>query len=295
MKKLILLMTALIIVSFLPLSVGANELATGKTAKSSGAIQIPVVSVSKLNGITMEQLYKMRTDAVERYKKLLGDTYEPNDAIFGMCESKKPWWGVWGMQLYREGERSIEGPAKESVYILNPFRLVAAEATNVGLWNPKLVTKEDMQNPDFPFLWKSGPVTFNPSKATAEVSYDISKYNDSLKQWKNKRLANKDVSGFSLIAYNARDFNYSHIYLDPQKSFGVKPWATNKSVAITQMLHCGGSCGYPGGCNNMSPFIAEMDYNTLSKLPARAYLKLWKEEPSKVEQPADFTFIINFN
>lgn len=272
----------------------ANELALRGSAKAQGTLMIPVSGAVKLNGVTQEQLYKFRTDAVTRNKILLSDTYEPNDAIFGQCESNKPWWGVWGMHVFREGMHSIDGPSKESIYINNPFRLVSAEANNVGLWKKEAMSADDMRNPNFPFLWEPGPVLFNPKLATAQVWYNISMYNENLKKWQRcMRAPVTAITGFSLIAYNARDFNYRYIYLDPRKSVGVTPWPV-RPVQIDQFLHCGGSCGYPGGCNNMSPHIRELDENRLTQLPARAYLKLWSEEPDSVGNPADFTFIIDF-
>lgn len=278
----------------LPPPAGANELALGKNARSKSTLMIPNVELSKFNGITVEQLYKLRSDAVYRNKTLLFDTYEPSDSIFGMCENKKPWWGVWGMHLYRQGQKAIEGPSKESAYILNPFRLVSAEANNVGLWSASQFTTKDLNNPEFPFLWESGPVLFNAQLSKAQVWYNISKYNNSLAQYRGKmRFPVTAITSFSLIAYNARDFGYNYIYLDPQKSFGIKRWPA-RAVQITQFLHCGGSCGYPGGCNNMSPHVPELDGNQLTQLPAKAYLKLWKDEPETVSNPADFTFIIDF-
>lgn len=288
-----LILLQLILTALLP-AARANELALGRSAKKTDLLMIPNVGLAKFNGISNEQLYKARSDAVYKYKSLLFDTYEPSDMIFGMCESKKPWWGVWGMHLHRQGMRSIEGPSKESAYILNPFRLVSAEANNVGLWNAKEVSKEDLANPEFPFLWESGPVFFNASRKAAQVWYLVSKYNESLIKYRSKmRVPIAAVTGFSLICYNARDFGYRYIYMDPRKSFGIKRWPA-QAVQIRQFLHCGGSCGYPGGCNNMSPHIVELDENKLTQLPARAHLKLWKEEPDTVSQDPDFTFIIDF-
>lgn len=272
----------------------ANELSLGKTAKSKAPVVIPATGLAKFNGITQEQLYKLRSDAVLKHKELLADTYEPSDAIFGMCESKKPWWGVYGMNLYRQGERAIEGPSKESSFILNPFRLISAEANNIGLWNAKAVSPEDMKSPDFPFQWEAGPVVFDAQRNSATVLYNITKYNANLEKYKSRtRVPISFINSFSLISYNARDFGLHYMYLDPQKSVGLARWPAH-AVQITQFLHCGGSCGYPGGCNNMSPHIPELDGNKLLQLPARAYIKLWNSEPESVGNPADFTYIIDF-
>lgn len=284
-------------------AVRANELAL-KSAARAAEVTVPIVGLMPFNGLTIEQIYKLRSDAVNRHKNLLADTYEPSDAIFGLCESKKPWWGIQGWEMHGPGQKSIEGPAKESAYLLNPFRLISAEVCNSAgagrsemqtIWNPKALTAADLRNPSFPYLWESGPVQFGAARASAQVTYDVSAYNSRAYKFKDRLCQpNKQLMGFSLIAYNARDFGYRYIYLDAHNSPGVRPWATNRPVEITQFIHCGGSCGYPGGCNNMSPYIAELDRNSLLKLPARAYLKLWSNEPPSASSQADFTFIIDF-
>lgn len=272
----------------------ANELAVRNQAKLTKPIAIPITPLAKFNGISQQDLYKFRSNAVEKYKALLADTYEPSDSIFGMCENNKPWWGVWGMHVFREGKHAIDGPSKESGYVLNPFRLVGAEANNVGLWSKDKMSDDDMRNPNFPYLWESGPVTFSAKAGLAQVVYDLSSYNKRLAEWKRcMRIPVTSINGFSLIAYNARDFGYSYIYLDPVRSRGIAKWRA-QPVQITQFLHCGGSCGFPGGCNNMSPHIRELDQNKLMQLPARAFLKLWKLEPESVSDPPDFVFVIDF-
>lgn len=271
----------------------SNELALKEQAKAA-TIDIPIRGPVSLNYMNMSQVYKLRSDAVLQHKSLLADSYEPSDEIFGQCENKKPWWGIWGMYIFREGQKAPEGPSKESMQILNPFRLIAAEANSVGLLNPATITDADMRNPSFPFLWESGPVRIDPKTATASVTYYVSAFNENLKKWPSKLRTNLFVKGFALIAYNARDFGFRYMYLDPKRSINVRRWPQTEAQQITQFLHCGGSCGFPGGCNNMSPFIRELDDNRFTDLPAKAVIKLWKTEPDSVSQAADFTYFINF-
>lgn len=295
-RKIQALLLAVLSICTSSVSTGANQLSLGNESKVPGTIMIPVVGFSNLNGITVEDLYKRRTEAVFKYKQLVSDkdTYQPSDSIFGSCESGKPWWGTWGMYVYREGQKSILGPAKESTYIFNPFRLISAEQGSVGLWNSTALGSNELRNPRFPFLWESGPVLFNPKLRTARVWYNVTKFNSQLAEFqKYMRVHLTNINGFSLIAYNARDFGFNYIYMDPAKSINIQRWRA-QAVPITQFLHCGGSCGYPGGCNNMSPFIKELDRNYISKLPARAVFKLWVAEPESVSDAADFTYVMDF-
>ena len=96
----------------------------------------------------------------------------------------------------------------------------------------------------------------------------------------------------SLIAYNARDLRFNYLYVDTGQSDGVVS-ANNerKAVEVRQYIHCGGSCGYAGGCNNMSPTQAELDIE-LTKVPAKAYIKLWRDNPKSVDGPSDMDVIV---
>lgn len=63
-------------------------------------------------------------------------------------------------------------------------------------------------------------------------------------------------------------------------------------MTIRSFVHRGGSCGYPGGCNNGSPYQAELDHILVEELPARMVLKLWRLLPEGVGTPAELEFVI---
>lgn len=236
----------------------------------------------------------MREKEVAKYPQLLSEPYTPGES-FDLLEGGKPWWGLYGLHVFREGKRSIEGPSKESVYFLSPFRLVAAEANNIGVFRPNSLTVQELKTPGFPFYWNSRAVKFDARNAMSQETYDVTGYHRALAKWLPKLKRDVVVQGFSLIAYNARDMGLYYMYLDPKNSLNVQKWSSRDALEIPQMLHCGGSCGYPGGCNNMSPHREETDNNRLTKLPARAYVKLWRERPRdpNTSKP-DFVAVLDF-
>lgn len=59
-----------------------------------------------------------------------------------------------------------------------------------------------------------------------------------------------------------------------------------------QFIHKGGSCGYPGGCNNMSPQTPPIDGISLDDLPAKIVVWLWRTRPDSVEVKPDFKYTI---
>jgi len=62
---------------------------------------------------------------------------------------------------------------------------------------------------------------------------------------------------------------------------------------IKQMIHCGNSCQYAGGCNNMSPAQPDIDEFDCSQLPARANIRLWKGAPLTKDSKPDLTVFID--
>jgi hypothetical protein len=270
----------------------ANELSLGAEAKSQFPVPVPLNKPTELNFKTLDEILEMRFRALVRTPALLKGSYEPEPAVFERIEDKRPWWGTAGAAIYGAGERSILGPAEESRFILNPLLLVAANSATVGIWRPDRITREDINNPDFPFFWSPEQLQFDPKNSTATVIYNVTDY---LSRINATGKLEKPVTtpNFSLVAYNARDFGYNFIYLDVRKSSNISNMhSTYQPARLRQMIHCGGSCGFPGGCNNMSPFIKEIDRLSFTELPAKAVVSLWKEYPGSVERPADFTVII---
>jgi hypothetical protein len=271
-----------------------NVLNIGPKA-SANEISVPLHPVENYNFKPKAEILDQRKKYVELSPELVPGPYKPNDAVFGAVEDKRPWWGQQGSAVYGAGMKSIEGAAEESRFIANPLLLVGADAASANYFRKNLVTTSDLNDPDFPYTWNPVSLTWWANRSCARVIYNVSKFNDALYRWRKKLATTLIVPGFSLVAYNARDFGFNYIWLVPEKSINIenegKPAA--EAVRINQMLHCGGTCGYPGGCNNMSPHNIAIDRIKYSKLPARAYVKLWRNKPAKVTDDADMVFLID--
>lgn len=271
----------------------AGHLAAGPESKVPGEIKVALYPISDLNYKTRSEILGMRRRILTQ-SPLYSGTYSPNDYVFGQIEDRKPWWGMYGMYVYKSGHQSILGPAKESRYIYNPYMLVAAEPTCVGLIDPTKVDKQILAMPGFPFVWNAQDLIFNPREARASITYDVTGYQKKVTQYKKYLKGDYRIDKFSLIAYNARDLGYEYMYINLEKSSLIENQYIEKNpVELRQMIHCGGSCGYPGGCNNMSPLMAELDFLKFKSLPARITIYLWKEKPYSVSEKPDFTYVIN--
>jgi hypothetical protein len=277
-----------------------NNLAVGKNA-SQPTLWIKLQPPVELNYKSKAEVLALRTKAVSRYPGLLAGEYLPADSVFGQIENGLPWWGMQGQFYFGSGSRSIEGPAEETRFLLNPYLLVGADFYGLSYsgdpkltWDTKRITEAQLNSPDFPLDCPAALLQWFPREARAEATYNVGDCIQRMSQWATRPVTATDMY-FDLIAYNARDMNLNYVYLSPANSLNLAPYVTMSSpFAISHFLHRGGSCGYPGGCNNMSPPTPELDSIRITALPARAYMRLWANAPRSVEQPPDMTFIITF-
>ncbi len=121
--------------------------------------------------------------------------------------------------------------------------------------------------------------------SSGEVTYNITDYHR-----KTSACGYGDIRKLYLSDYNARDFGFNYFAMDSAKSKNITA-AFDQIIPIIQYIHTGGSCGYPGGCNNKSPTQPELVIKW-EELPAKIYLKLWKVSPADTTQKADMDFII---
>ena len=177
----------------------------------------------------------------------------------------------------------IDGKSEEARFINNTTALIMIEFPYSRYWCDSIP-----KNYNGEILPKS--ITFNKKSNTIYVRYNI------LKRIKSSRS----------YSFNARDFGYSYMYVDLEKSTFVPDFVDkNKNVGnsvleLQNFIHKGSSCGRESGCNNGSPkqdetyfyFTKRMkkEENRVDKL----HIKLWKEMPNSPNDPADITEIITF-
>ena len=279
-----------------------NALAVGPEARAD-AVEIGILTPVELDGKTRDEALRLRRQAALMYPDMLAGAYQPSEAVFGQIDDGSPWWGTVGQFYHGSGQQSIEGPSEETRFILNPYLLVAAEFNGLSIWartgeplvwDKGRVTGGQAAQPDFPLYCDARTLSWRPREARAEVVYDLSAYIRDASRWTARPLSLAQAS-FDVIAYNAWDFNLNHLRFSPEDSVNVQqvsPSAT--AVAISQYLHRGSSCGYPGGCNNMSPRVRELEGFRIQRLPARAVFYLWREKPLSADQPPDVVFALRF-
>lgn len=251
--------------------------------ESSDILNLEINPLLEFDFKTRAEMYDIRKKYVGQYSQLGPKNYRPSDAVFGQIEDNKPWWGMEGQFFYGPGEKSIVGLSEESRFIVNPYLLVGLDEGHAFvISDPRLTPKAFYPIPK-ELMWKK-------SCPCAKVIYNINKY------WRDSSVYNYHSATekrLDLIAYNARDLGYSYFYLVPDKSHSIVSGnKTTQAVPINFFIHKGGSCGYPEGCNNMSPDDSNFRFN-IEKLPARLHIKLWRSQPKDVKQNPDMIFIID--
>lgn len=297
-KILVLLLLALsqILVSANGLAeANTNELALGKSSKVSEKISIELNQPVEFDFKTRSDILNMRSHEVSKYPQLLKRPYVPYNPVFGAIEDGKPWWGLAGAAVFDSGTRSMLGLSEESRFVMNPFMLVAANPGSTKIWNAGLFSEKQINDPNFPYFWIPESLTIDPAKHLGVVTYNLSAY-------QKKILATGMLKGqvqinrFSLVAYNARDFGFNYIFFNQDKSVHVvNDNHADSPSYIKQFIHCGGTCGCPTTCcNNMSPFMGEIDRLRITRLPARAVVYLWKDQPEDLRKSPDMVFLLEF-
>ncbi len=277
-----------------------NKLAIGGKA-TSPPVEISINPAIELDFKSKGEVLDLRREVVTHYPELISGKYRPSDAVFGQIVDGLPWWGMAGQFYHGRGEKSIEGAAEESRFIMNPFLLVAADFYGASLasdgtygWDSAKITEPALAHPNFPFTCGPYSLRWWPGEARAEAVYNVSLCMVEVSYWTIQPFT-LIQSHFDLVAYNARDMNLNYIYVSYNDSSNIfKPEPPGSPTAIRHFIHQGGSCGYPGGCNNMSPPTPETDGLRLIRLPARVVIWLWEFKPRSLEHPADMTFVIRF-
>lgn len=273
-----------------------NRLLLEQESPVEAAYPVALNEPMEFDGLGRAEICRLRRDAVAQHPKLVAEGYRPSHAVFGQIEDGRPWWGIEGQYLHGPGPRSTAGRSEESRFILNPFLLVAADFTGLTPWSPEFawdrerIESEEPGRTGFPFYCRPARLVWWPADSRAEVTYELSGHLRRLRRLTERPMTLADC-WFCLLPDNARDLNLHFLHVPPRTMHNVSQAdPPNEPVPIRHFLHRGGSCGYPGGCNNGSPYQPELDGYRVTGLPASLEVLLWHDCPSDVRQPAEMRF-----
>jgi len=281
------------------LAYNGNQLLVGPEAPE-GLMTIPTHEAVEFSGVAQDEILGLRSVEVERYQVLMATNYEPFQPIFRRLQDKGAWFSEFGFFYLGQTEGSTKGASALSSSILTPFQLLVPMFWGVSIWtegnlkwNRKDFKPDVILSKNVPMRPAAGVVLWNAREARGEITYALSDFVTAVGPYLTTPLRFEDVN-FGISAYNARDLNLSYVYLNPADSVGVvgvkqRPIAlqiTNYFDYITDL------CGSVAGCNHERNAPAPLDTIKVVSLPASASFKLWREMPSSVDAPPDFTYTI---
>ncbi len=244
---------------------------------------VKIEPLAEFNFKSSQYILDLRKEILDKNPGFLLGPYVPSQKIFGPMQSGKPWWGMYGYFTGGGTKESIVGPAEESRFILNPFILFGVREP--AAWRSPYSPQEEDE-----YYIRPTALVYGPGPQ-ARASFAVSNHFSYLIRYNYGNAEKRDIT---LVGYNANDlgFQFWTIELDKSQNINWKYKGANPHP-FKELIHVGGSCGYPGGCNNLSPFIHEQIIEIVD-FPANAAIKLWRTKPRSVQVPADFSFTMNF-
>ena len=227
---------------------------------------------------------------VSEYPIFFQGKYDPrSSSVFRQIQEKKPWWGLKGLMCYGPGKLAIEGESDESRFIDNPFLLVTMEEGHA------LVLLKNKGNCPLSYP-KPTDILFDSDKMTFRVNYNASAHEKNIAHTAAHNHMKSPKMTYSFNGRNAVDFGMPYVYATNFKNlhFIESNNLTTYIQKFKDFIHVGGSCGYPGGCNNGSPHQPPMDFQ-IDRYPASITFKLWKQKPTSVDEKADLLYEIKIN
>lgn len=274
------------------LSDALNAVTMKTSVTQEQALAIP--PLQNYNNETKNSLLLKRKMAVEKsvFKDILKDEYYPSEEVFGGVQDKMPWISLKNsvcIDPKLEPFHVSKGNSALSRFIENPNVLV-------GIMPPYVMNiNENSKN------CTSVPLKFIPTKMTYDpknkliTSYYPMSY--SIMNQTVKKNGRSVPLYFTLTGLNAKDLGYKFATVSHYDGVYFTNNGENISddvVGFRDFIHVGGSCGVPGGCNNLSPYQPAHDFRFIS-IPAEITFKLWKDKPIAKLMPADFEYKIIFN
>ena len=271
----------------------ANVLAVKEKAKVKEPVDVPFNGTMDLNFKTRDEVLGMRTNMAMRNtlpQLLDGGVYRPTD-VFDGIKDDKTWIGLKGRTFYSNTYKCIEGLAEESRFLCTPYLLVAADVRNTAgeFDRNRYPDMETIANSQFPQQCPPKKIILDPVNATEVVDYDVTSYRNSCNVYLRRPISIDKVE-FGLTAYNARDFGYRWMYVQPEPlSSRVQkyprlphgPFEIKQNVSFV-------------GYNDMIGDSEDFQRYQFMSVPARLVISLWKAKPQSATDPSDFTVTLNF-
>lgn len=270
-----------------------NDLDIGYGTKAPDSISIDLFGLMNYNGKTREELFSLRSKQVNTHPELIKSPYAPTPECFAI-EQKNPWWSMKGYICRSHELNNTDGPSRESAYFGNPFLLVCPEfyGSNMNTAPGRFPKYEDFANV-VPTYWPPKSVKFFPKEKREEITYDLMAYYNSLKSLLDGPWPISQI-GFDLCTYNARDFGYNYMYIQPGTSTNLSKYPS-EIITLSQGIGTRTKDSCAPACNDVVDTPEALTGFKIKNLPAKCHLLFWKQQPQSYLVPSDLTVDLVFN
>jgi hypothetical protein len=284
------------------------KLRLGEGNSEADWTEIPLALPVDLDDKTVLDVRRLRGAAVEKHLAYFSydriDQYVPDTRIFGSIVDRKPWYGVEGLFLYGPGPRAAEGVSQRSKSIVNPLALLWPSFFGPTLAVYKLWDEEKLKSHPA-LIGGPSPLTPFPRKLRwsaqsrkAVLEVNGTEYREFLRQTLKVRPEGLPWQ-LEVETTNARDVGLNYWKVDERQSRNIflkepQTYTYDHPIQSAQYYHVGFSCRLPGGCNNLSPYEAELDGVVVETFPAVVHFDLWNSFDQKSPTRPDFSFVIDF-
>lgn len=268
-----------------PVSSNHLNVGYGVTAPDSVDVATNFAGLMNYNGKTADELYAMRTRNAGLHPELLQGAYKPTPSVF-QIESKTPWWGLKGYLFRAEDLNKTDGLSRESPFFGNPYLLVCPELYGTDLHrSPQRFSTAQSFADIFPAFEQPKSIKIFPKERREEITYDMMGYYNHVKALLDQPWQISGI-GFDINAYNAEDFGYNYLYIEPGKSNNLNKLPPEViKIGQTLMVRHRDTCG--PACNDIDSPDTLKGFR-LKSLPASCHLLLWREKPASHLDRPDF-------
>ena len=263
---------------------------SGSLSAQAETYSFPINPPRELNFLDKDEIFRVRNQMIADYPIFFSGDYQADTSpVFNQIVGGKPWWGLRGLICYGPGQLAIEGESDESRFIDNPFLLISMEEAHALVY---MKEKGDcpLSYPEPNFL------SFDRDRMTFFVEYNASAHEQMLSIIAKSNNYEEPQMKYGFHGRNAIDFGVPYVYATDIRNlhFTNDRNIGNTIYRFRDFIHVGGSCGYPGGCNNGSPHQPETEF-IIDAYPASATFKLWRQQPNSPDDPADLIYDITIN
>lgn len=270
-----------------------NTLSLGRDAKAQSPITLTMNGEMNLNGKSKEEVLNYRKKYVAQHPELLAGDYQPDAATFGNISDGKDWWGIQGQVFHSMGSIPANtGLARDSIYLFNPFWLVAPNIIVKSVMRDatRFHTIKEFSQSHFPTLALPKKIVIYPNEAREEFTYNVLDIYNRANEVTAKPIQFSNIN-FDLFSYNAKDFGYKYLYIDPNKSSNINKYP-NAVIPISECFDTRSVDSVK--CNEAFPIDEKVTGFNFKSLPARLQINLWKDKPASSVVKPDFTVTLNF-